>query len=597
MCRVLCDTIIARLARFPIELHHYRILNKRSKDSAGEKEMSEVIAKGAQTTTETVPTTKKAPGLTFRRFFTKPSVSPYDEIEWERRTAQITDAQGKAIFEQKDVEVPKDWSMTATNIVASKYLHGTIGTPDRESGVRALVTRVAETIANWGQTQGYFKTPEDGATFHDELSHLLLQQKAAFNSPVWFNVGCDRIEPSSDARNWHWNPQTQQVEFGITGYRSPQCSACFINSVEDSLDSILTLAKTEGMLFKWGSGTGTNLSPLRSSTEGLSGGGTASGPLSFMKGFDAFAGVIKSGGKTRRAAKMVILNIDHPDIIDFIECKSKEEAKAHALVAQGYDGSHPDSEAYSSIFFQNANNSVRVTDDFMYAVLRDTDFSTKAVKDGRPMQTFKAKDLLYKISDATWGCGDPGTQFDTTGNRWHTSKNTARINASNPCSEYMFLDDSACNLASLNLLKFAPNGTFDVEAYRHAVDITITAQEILVDNAGYPTEIIGKNSHDYRPLGLGYANLGALLMAAGLPYDSDAGRDYAACVTAIMCGEAYLQSSKIAELCQPLAPATEVVRSQLSVVGDDDSLTDNRQWTTDNLKGAACPGWYINREP
>ena len=325
--------------------------------------------------------------------------------------------------------------------------------------------------------------------------------------------------------------------------------------MQDSLDSILTLAKTEGMLFKWGSGTGTNLSPLRSSTEGLSGGGIASGPLSFMKGFDAFAGVIKSGGKTRRAAKMVILNIDHPDIIDFIECKSKEEAKAHTLVAAGYDGSSPDSEAYSSIFFQNANNSVRVTDDFMYAVLRDTDFSTKAVKDGRPMHTFKAKDLLYKISDATWRCGDPGMQFDTTVNRWHTSKNTSRINASNPCSEYMFLDDSACNLASLNLLKFAPNGTFDVEAYRHAVDILITAQEILVDNAGYPTEMIGKNSHDYRPLGLGYANLGALLMAAGLPYDSDAGRDYAACVTAIMCGQAYLQSSKIAELCPRISPS------------------------------------------
>ena len=525
--------------------------------------MSEVTTKGAQTTTE-ITTTKKAPGLAFRRFFTKPGVSPYDEVEWEHRTAQITDAQGQVIFEQRDVEVPKDWSMTATNIVASKYLHGTIGTPERESGVRALVTRVAETIRDWGQAQGYFKTPEDGATFHDELAHILIRQYAAFNSPVWFNVGCDRIEPDSDARNWHWNPAAGRVEFGVTGYSTPQCSACFINSVHDSLDSILTLAKTEGMLFKWGSGTGTNLSPLRSSTEGLSGGGTASGPLSFMKGFDAFAGVIKSGGKTRRAAKMVILNIDHPDIIDFIECKSKEEAKAHALIAQGYDGSSPDSDAYSSIFFQNANNSVRVTDDFMYAVLRDTDFSTKAVRDGRPLHTFKAKDLLYKISDATWRCGDPGMQFDTTVNRWHTSKNTARINASNPCSEYMFLDDSACNLASLNLLKFAPNGTFDVEAYRHAVDILITAQEILVDNAGYPTEMIAKNSHDYRPLGLGYANLGALLMAAGLPYDSDAGRDYAACVTAIMCGQAYLQSSRIAEQCPPLVPATEPTKKGLA---------------------------------
>ena len=535
----------------------------------------------------TAATVKKAPGLTFRRFFTKPGVSPYEEIEWERRTAAITDAQGNVIFEQKDVEVPKDWSMTATNIVASKYLHGTIGTPERETGVRQLVSRVAETIRDWGLSQGYFKTPEDGATFHDELAHILLRQYAAFNSPVWFNVGCDRIEPTSDATNWHWNPALGRVEFSVTGYKTPQCSACFINSVKDSLDSILTLAKTEGMLFKWGSGTGTNLSTLRSSTEGLSGGGTASGPLSFMKGFDAFAGVIKSGGKTRRAAKMVILNIDHPDIIDFIECKSKEEAKAHALVAMGYDGSHPDSDAYSSIFFQNANNSVRVTDDFMYAVLRDTDFSTRAVKDGRPMQTFKAKDLLFRISDATWRCGDPGMQFDTTVNRWHTSKNTARINASNPCSEYMFLDDSACNLASLNLLKFAPNGTFDVEAYRHAVDVLITAQEIIVDNAGYPTEMIGRNSHDYRPLGLGYANLGALLMAAGLPYDSDAGRDYAACVTAIMCGEAYLQSSRIAELCPPLVPATEPTQKGLA----ETNLGSNV------MPGGACPGWYINREP
>src|SRR5271170_8004201 len=550
--------------------------------------MAEITEKRAPNAVETPSSTaaaRKSPGLTFRRLFTKPGVSPYEEIEWEHRTAAITDSQGGIIFEQKEVEVPKDWSMTATNIVASKYLHGTIGTPERETGVRQLVSRVAETIRDWGLAQGYFKTPEDGATFHDELAHILIRQYAAFNSPVWFNVGCDRIEPNSDARNWHWNPVAGRVEFGVTGYSTPQCSACFINSVHDSLDSILTLAKTEGMLFKWGSGTGTNLSPLRSSTESLSGGGTASGPLSFMKGFDAFAGVIKSGGKTRRAAKMVILNIDHPDVVDFIECKQKEEAKAWALVEHGYDGSGPDSEAYSSIFFQNANNSVRVTDDFMYAVLRDGDFSTRSVKDGRPVKTFKARDLLQKISDATWHCGDPGMQYDTTVNRWHTSKNTGRINASNPCSEYMFLDDSACNLASLNLLKFAPNGTFDVEAYRHAVDILITAQEILVDNAGYPTEIIGKNSHDYRPLGLGYANLGALLMAAGLPYDSDGGRDYAACVTAIMCGEAYLQSSKIAEVCEPLTPATDTVSTRLGI-------TDAA-----NMPGGACPGWYLNREP
>jgi ribonucleoside-diphosphate reductase alpha chain len=550
--------------------------------------MPETQTQTASTTAaSTTSTPKKSSGLSFRRFFTKAGVSPYDEVEWEKRLAQITDSKGGIIFEQKDVEVPKDWSMTATNIVASKYLHGEVGTSQRETGVRQLVGRVAETIRDWGLAQGYFRTPEDGATFHDELVHLLIRQYAAFNSPVWFNVGCDRIEPNSDGQNWHWNPALGRVEFGVTGYKKPQCSACFINSVHDSLDSILTLAKTEGMLFKWGSGTGTNLSPLRSSNETLSGGGTASGPLSFMKGFDAFAGVIKSGGKTRRAAKMVILNVDHPDIVDFIECKSKEEAKAHALVSLGYDGSSPDAEAYSSIFFQNANNSVRVTDDFMYAVLRDADFSTRAVKDGRPIQTFKAKEMMFKISDATWHCGDPGMQYDTTVNRWHTSKNTARINASNPCSEYMFLDDSACNLASMNLLKFAPNGTFDVEAYRHAVDILITAQEIIVDNAGYPTEMIMKNSHDYRPLGLGYANLGALLMACGLPYDSDGGRDYAACVTAIMCGEAYLQSSRIAELCPPLTPATEPTKKGLG----DTNLGSNV------MPGGACPGFYINREP
>src|SRR5579871_1817734 len=335
----------------------------------------------------------KKTGLYFRRFFTKPGVSPYDELDWEVRTAQITDAQGNVIFEQKDVEVPKDWSMTATNIVASKYLHGKIGTPDRETGVRQLVARVAETIRDWGTAQNYFKSSDDAATFHDELAHILLRQYAAFNSPVWFNVGCDRIEPNSDGQNWHWNSATQQVEFGITGYSKPQCSACFINSVKDPLDSILTLAKTEGMLFKWGSGTGTNLSPLRGSTEELSGGGHASGPLSFMKGFDAFAGVIKSGGKTRRAAKMVILNADHPDIVEFINCKVEEEKKAWALIDAGYDGSFT-GVAYGSVFFQNSNNSVRVTDEFMRAVLDDREWQTRSVTSGAPMETYKARSLM-----------------------------------------------------------------------------------------------------------------------------------------------------------------------------------------------------------
>src|SRR5580658_3025491 len=384
------------------------------------------------------PFISRAPGLAFDRHFTKPGVSPYDEIVWEKRDAVIQDFKGKTIFEQKDVEVPADWSMTATNIVASKYLHGHVGTAQgefgaRETGVRQLVARVAETIRDWGVAGGYFATPEDAAIFHDELVHLLITQKVAFNSPVWFNVGCDRLEPNSDAQNWHWNSHTCAVEFSVTGYRSPQCSACFINSVDDSLDSILTLAKTEGMLFKWGSGTGPNLSSIRGSMETLSGGGTASGPLSFMRGFDAFAGVIKSGGKTRRAAKMVILNVDHPDIIDFIECKAKEEAKAWALMREGYDGSSgPDSEAYSSIFFQNANNSVRVTDDFMRAVEKDQEFSTHTIKDHKPVKTQKARDIMKKIAEATWQCGDPGMQYDTTINKWHTSKNTARINASNP---------------------------------------------------------------------------------------------------------------------------------------------------------------------
>ena len=521
-----------------------------------------------------------APGLVFSRHFTTAGISPYDQVQWELRDAVIQDWKGKLIFEQKNVEAPADWSMTATNIVASKYLHGLVGTPERETGVRQLITRVAESITDWGMNTGYFSSEESAGIFYAELVHLLLNQKVAFNSPVWFNVGCDRLEPNSDAQNWHWDADKRQVTFSTTGYTKPQCSACFINSVQDSLDSILTLAKTEGMLFKWGSGAGSNLSSIRGSMETLSGGGTASGPLSFMRGFDAFAGVIKSGGKTRRAAKMVVLNIDHPDILDFIECKSKEEAKAYALIAAGYDGSGPDSEAYSSIFFQNANNSVRVTDEFMSAVESGRDFSTRTVKERTPVTTFPAKDLMHRIAENTWACGDPGMQYDTTINRWHTSKNTDRINASNPCSEYMFLDDSACNLASFNLLKFvSPGGQFDIAAYRHAIGIVTTAMEIIVDSAGYPTEKIAKNSHDYRPLGLGYANLGALLMSFGLPYDSDAGRDFAGTLTAILCGDAYYQSALIAETCPPLIASTPICQR----VGQQ--------------QGGACPGFYVNREP
>src|ERR1039457_1873681 len=538
--------------------------------------MNEAYLQTSATALQT-PYTQK--GLTFARRFSKDGVSPYDEVQWERRTASITDTKGNTIFEQKDVEVPADWSMTATNIVASKYLHGQMGTPERETGVRQLVGRVVETVRDWGLAGGYFASVEDARVFHDELVHMLLTQNAAFNSPVWFNVGCDRLEPESDGQNWHWDPSTGGAKYSATGYRNPQCSACFINAVDDSLDSILTLAKTEGMLFKWGSGTGTNLSSIRGSMEQLSGGGQASGPLSFMRGFDAFAGVIKSGGKTRRAAKMVILNVDHPDIMDFIDCKAKEEAKAFTLIKAGYDGSGPDSEAYSSIFFQNANNSVRVSDEFMRADENDGEFTTYTVNGHEPVATHKARDIMKKIAEATWLCGDPGMQFDTTINRWHTSKNTARINASNPCSEYMFLDNSACNLASFNLMKYITTaGSFDIHAYRHSISVVITAMEILVDNSGYPTEAIARNSHDYRPLGLGYANLGALLMAMGLPYDSAAGRDLAASLTAIMCGQAYLQSAIVAANCPEVASATPLTASV-------------------ERQGGACPGFYVNREP
>ena len=431
----------------------------------------------------------------------------------------IANEKGETVFEQRGVEIPGDWSQQAANIVVSKYFRGQLGTPQRERSVRQLVGRVVDTITAWARKDRYFAGEEDLRAFSDDLKHLLVRQKAAFNSPVWFNCG---FEPA------------------------PQCSACFINSVDDTMDSILTLARTEGMLFKFGSGTGTNLSPIRSSREPLAGGGTASGPVSFMKGYDAFAGVIKSGGKTRRAAKMVILNADHPDIVEFINCKVEEERKAWALIDAGYDGSFTGT-AYNSVFFQNSNNSVRVPDDFMRAALDGGEWQTHA-RDGRVMDTHRAGGLLHMIAEGTHVCGDPGMQFDTTINDWHTCPNTARINASNPCSEYMFLDDSACNLASLNLMRFLDAGTgeLDVAAFRAAVDTLITAQEIIVDNASYPTEAIKRNSRDYRPLGLGYANLGALLMSRGVPYDSEGGRRYAAAVTALMTGEAYAQSARIA---------------------------------------------------
>jgi len=483
------------------------------------------MARSAATTTpkKRKKATKKNNGLVFERYFTTAGVDPYDTVAWELRDAVIGSPTGEIVFEQRNVEVPSTWSPTATNVVVSKYFRGHLNSPERERSVRQLIGRVCDTVSAWGREDGYFKTDEDAQTFRDELTWLCLHQHMAFNSPVWFNVGCED---------------------------HPQCSACFINSVDDTMESILGLAKTEGMLFKWGSGAGSNLSVIRSSKELLRGGGTASGPVSFMKGFDAFAGVIKSGGKTRRAAKMVILDVDHPDVLDFVNCKSEEEQKAWTLIDAGYDGGfNVPGGAYDSVFYQNANHSIRVSDDFMEAVLSDGDWSTKSRTSGTVVETLKARDIMAQISEAAWLCGDPGMQYDTTINDWHTCANTDRIYASNPCSEYMFLDDSACNLASLNLMKFrTEDGDFDQERFRKAVSLALTAQEIFVDRASYPTEAIGKNSHLYRPLGLGYANLGALLMARGLPYDSNEGRAYAGVITAIMHGQANVQSAKMAAL-------------------------------------------------
>jgi ribonucleoside-diphosphate reductase alpha chain len=479
------------------------------------------------TTLEPSAAATEAPrGLRFERTYTTPGVHPYDTVEWELRNALITNERGEKIFEQQGVEFPKSWSQTATNVVVNKYFRGQLGSVDRERSVRQLIGRVADTITGWGREGGYFASDADAHVFHQELTYILLNQLACFNSPVWFNVG---IEPK------------------------PQCSACFINSVEDTMESILTLAKTEGMLFKYGSGTGSNLSKLRSAREPLAGGGTASGPVSFMKGFDAFAGVIKSGGKTRRAAKMVMLDIDHPDVVDFIRCKEVEERKAWALIDAGYEGSfNVVGGAYDSIAYQNANHSVRVSDDFMKAVLADGEWTTRARISGQPMDTYKARDLMKMISESAWVCGDPGVQYDTTINDWHTCSGTARINASNPCSEYMFLDDTACNLASLNLMRFYDaDQDFDVPSFRHCCEVVISAMEIIVGNASYPTPRIAENSHKFRPLGIGFANLGAILMARGIPYDSDSGRDYAAAITALMSGASYAQSARIAAAMGP----------------------------------------------
>ena len=468
---------------------------------------------------------KSMRGVKIERLFTLGAdgqrVDPMENIVWERRDATIAGEGGAVVFEQKDLEIPAGWSQLATNVVASKYFRGPMGTPERETSVRQLIGRVVDSVREWGLEQGYFEAKQDADLFADELAHLLLEQKASFNSPVWFNVGVEE---------------------------NPQCSACFILSVQDTMESILDWYRREGVIFKGGSGSGVNLSGIRSSKEMLAGGGTASGPVSFMRAADASAGVIKSGGKTRRAAKMVVLDIHHPDIEDFVNCKAEEERKAWTLIDAGYDGSL-DGPAYSSIFFQNANNSVRVTDEFMQAVADDQEFHTRNVTDGSVAETHRARDIFRKIADAAHFCGDPGMQYDTTINDWHTCANTGRINASNPCSEYMHLDDSACNLSSINLMKFVNEaGEFDTQGFRHAVNVLITAMDILVDASSYPTPEIGATAHSFRQLGLGYANLGAVLMELGLPYDSEAGREFSAAVTALLCGEAYLQSTRLAKV-------------------------------------------------
>ena len=467
-----------------------------------------------------------SPGLSIPRRYTQPGQDVWASVEWELRNASIVGSDGTVVFEQNGVEIPKDWSQLATNVVVSKYFRGQIGTLEREYSVKQLIGRVSDRILEWAKLGSYFASDADAGAFHDELRFILLHQYAAFNSPVWFNLG--------------WAGRRQAV------------SACYINEVNDTMESILDLYKTEGMLFKDGSGSGLNLSTLRSSKEPLEAGGRSSGPISFMKGLDASAGSIKSGGSTRRAACMRVLNIDHPDVKEFIDCKKDAELKAHALIDAGYSGAfNVAGGAYDTVPFQNANHSVRVTDEFMQAVEADATWETKFRTSGKTAETFRAKDLLHSIAEGTWVCGDPGMQYDTAANDWHTCANTDRIYASNPCSEFFFLNSTACNLSSLNLMKFRQDGTgaFDTESFDHAVKIMITAQEIVVGFASYPTDKIEQRSHEFRPLGLGYANLGALLMAAGLPYDSDAGRAYAGAVTALMTGRAYHQSASIARDC------------------------------------------------
>ena len=504
-----------------------------------------------------------------RRHFTAPGVHPYDQVVWERRDAQIKNwKDGSVAFEQLGVEFPVSWSLNATNIVAQKYFRGTPGTAERENSMRQVVDRVADTITKWGTECGYFIDQDEAESFCNELKFILITQRAAFNSPVWFNIGVNGV------------PQ--------------QASACFILAVDDTMDAILNWYKEEGTIFKGGSGAGINLSNIRSSAEHLKGGGTASGPVSFMRGADASAGTIKSGGKTRRAAKMVILNASHPDIEEFIWCKSREEKKARALRDAGFDMDLDGSDSFS-VQYQNANNSVRVTDEFMQAVKDDADWNLTAVKDGRVVRTIRARDLWRQIATASWECADPGLQFDTTINKWHTAHAAGRINGSNPCSEYMHIDNSACNLASINLLKYLnDDDTFDVESYMHTIEVMFTAQEILVGNADYPTEKIAENSRLFRQLGLGYANLGALLMALGMPYDSTGGRAWAAALTSLMTGHAYATSARTASRMGPFAGFSANERYMLNVLRmhrDANLEIDNIDVVQPSLVDAATSAW------
>ena len=539
------------------------------KSKISRKEVEPVVSPATTPNRRNNPTRRA--GLTVARVFSKPDVHPFDELEWERRTAEIADNSGTIFFKQENVEVPKNWSPLATKVVVSKYFYGENGTSEREHSARQLVGRVTRTIADWGQAQGYFASEKDAEVFCNELTWLCINQHGSFNSPVWFNCGLFHqyhIGKHSGPGNFHFDRATGQIKTATTQYEYPQCSACFIQSVGDKLEDIMELARSEAMLFKYGSGTGTDLSTLRSKRERLSGGGRPSGPMSFLRVYDAIASVVKSGGKTRRAAKMNTLKVWHPDIKEFIEAKQNEEAKARSLIEQGYAGDF-NGEAYGSVMFQNENLSVRATDDFLRAVLEDRDWTTHWVTNPqKPGPTYKARELMRGIAEGTWTCGDPGMQYEDTIQRWHTCKTSGPINSSNPCSEYMFLDNSACNLASLNLMKFRrDDGTFDVERYQAAVEIFITAQEILVDNSSYPTETIAGNSHKFRPLGLGYANLGCLLMSLGLPYDSDEGRAIAGALTAILHLQAYVQSARMAEKKGAFEGFAENRESMLNVVG------------------------------